>query len=162
MIAPAHAAAVSNLTPAEAYCIEHGYLALTGQFSDSIKVIRHAMIQFTARSSRSRDSSGPVITFSSCSQLAASRPIRPVSGKNAVMIALMNASALTGNYTPVTSIFEAMPGSDLIDFDRSVLTYGTYRAWNGYLFHDTGRHDGLPPVLLFLDSRRLGGVRISI
>ena len=39
---------------------------------------------------------------------------------------------LTGNYTPVTSIFEAMPGSDLIDFDRSVLTYGTYRAWNGY------------------------------
>ena len=198
MIVPVHAAAVSNLTPAETYCIEHGYLALdeNGCFNGRGELSADAFIDaimtafFPDTGLMGLDAANwlhdeNVITGPELSRLRDDRAVNwimawritlmlsenwPVPAEcfpeiepqancvgsyadaRATAIYMRLATGrefaiarfsrsdfasyfyklLTGNYTPVTSIFEAMPGSDLIDFDRSVLTYGTYRAWNGY------------------------------
>lgn len=39
---------------------------------------------------------------------------------------------MTGDYEPAGDFLKDLPGADLVDYERSVLTPGNYRAWNGY------------------------------
>lgn len=61
---------------------------------------------------------------------------------------------LTGEFMPVIDFSKDMPGGDLIDYDKSVLTPVNYRAWNGY-FKGFGN---LPER--YVDSFRRDGWRV--